>query len=122
MKVSSGSQSAEDALECLRKAMVGALRHGKTLVINVDNLRPNFRVDYKGDVLPEWVWDYQTLFNDAVKLVKEDENTDCMGSTPYHIIKTFALVILCTFTNDEDVASYQEKFPHGGDFKKYIIQ
>ena len=106
LKVTTGAQTHADAVEVLRKTMVGALRHGKTLIINVENLRPSFRVDYKADCLPEWVWDYQTLMNDCNKLVKEDENTDHMGGTPFHKNEGFALIVLAKYSDDEDVASF----------------
>ena len=78
LKVSTGAQSHADALESIRKSMVNSMRHGHCLIVNTENLRPNFRVEYQGteETLPEWVWSYETLKNDYMKIVRPEENVD----------------------------------------------
>ena len=124
VKVQAGAQTEADALEVLRKAVVGAARHGKTLVVNFESLRPNFRAEYAGTDanLPEWVWNYQQLMTDINKLVRDNENTDHMGGTPFHMNKGFGIIILLNFISDDDVAKYSDKFPYGTELKKFIVE
>ena len=125
LKVTVGEQIEADALELIRKKMVGSLLHGKTLVIFVDSLRPNFKEDYHGteQTLPEWVFDYQKLKQNFIKIVNDEENYDDNGNKGYFARNpSFAMIILAKYKNEDDIAEFEQMIPYGEQFKKYVVE
>merc|ERR1711924_23387 len=126
LKVETGKIDVPDALEKVRAEIVGAMLHGKSVVINLDTLRPNFTDKFfNEEVLPSWVWNYAELakHENYMKIVKDSENQSIMGDQGnYFRAKSFSLVILCRFSTDDDLNTYHTSFPHGDSFKKYIVQ
>ena len=83
MKVSIKMQQVPDALEFLRKKLVASMRVGKNLIINCNNLVPDFNEEYNGDdtLFPsDLVFNPQewTKSENYMKIVHEDENYDHM--------------------------------------------
>ena len=81
MKVTTGSQTMEDALEALRKQIVATMRCGKHFCINLEKMTPEFKGQVlKGtnDITAETLFNHEEFWNQDIsnKIAKEDENTN----------------------------------------------
>ena len=89
--VTMGRKTVADVCELLRKGIVNAARDGKTCVINVDKLAPDFTSKYTGDAEN---FPAATIFNKAewekkenyIKIVRESENCSVAGQNPGHYV------------------------------------
>mmetsp|Transcript_12949 Transcript_12949/g.21910 ORF Transcript_12949/g.21910 Transcript_12949/m.21910 type:complete len:146 (-) Transcript_12949:207-644(-) len=72
------SQTHKEAGEVLRKNVVSAMRSGRTLVINLDTMVPPLKSKYDCAELPltKLIFNRDNLFEDYMKVVKEEENYD----------------------------------------------
>ena len=83
MKVGIEMQTKEEAIEVLRKKLVGASRVNKKLIINIDKLVPDFKGEFTSTAEN---FDSNLVFDRATwkdtdahkKIVREDENYDHM--------------------------------------------
>ena len=86
-----GRKTVADVMETLRKGLVNAARDGKTVIINVDKLSPDFSTQYTGDadnfpaatVFDKAEWEKKENY---MKLVRESENFSIGGQNPGHYI------------------------------------
>mgnify|MGYP006889595981 CR=1 FL=1 len=78
------ASTEDEALEVLRKALVHTMRLGDTLVIYVDQTRPDFKTQFTSEeTFPtEQIFEYDHWREQAnyMKLVREDENRDFEGN------------------------------------------
>ena len=130
MKVTMGSQSKEDALENLRKAMVYAMKNGDNFCINTDAIV----VDWKSEMCDDAIFNAQKVFDMATwtdndkeiwkPYVKDDENSGPGGLNPGHFIcnSKFGLSICTSIKDEADLAKLMECIPHVEKFEKFVIQ
>ena len=126
--VTMGRKTVADVCELLRKGIVNAARDGKTCVINVDKLAPDFTSKYTGDAEN---FPAATIFNKAewekkenyIKIVRESENCSVAGQNPGHYVMQpgFNIIILSASPDEEKVAALLATIPHIDQFKKYTI-
>ena len=105
-----------EALEELRKRLVGSMLHGKALVINVDNLRPSFRVDYASSEFPDTVFNFDEWrkHENYIQVVKDEENVNIYGlEGAFYMDTKFTIMFLATYKSDEDIADFVKKIPFG---------
>ena len=124
-----GNCSKEDSLHEFRKMYVGGMKTGGCLVVNVDKIRPEFshaENQWGGtDIIPDVLFDYNAFLDHDtyMKIVPDEENISLTGDQGNFFRQPgFAMFILCQYKDDEDMNSYHEKFPHGAQFKKVIIE
>ena len=120
-----GASTEAEACEYLRKSLVHCMRLGDTLVINCDKTRPCFKSQFTNEEFPtETVFEFDALREEAnyMKFVRPDENRDFEGNENcFHMQDTFQIVVLVTYTSDQDLWEFCQKLPWNEEFSKIII-
>ena len=103
MKVGMGSQTKDDVSEKLRQHVVGSVRHGSTLVLDVGKLSAEILAHQPAEAN---VWPADLIWNFAewrkeenhMSIVKEDENKDMQGNPNQYVLNPkFTIFILATW-------------------------
>ena len=128
LKVTTKIKTTGEILEEVRRQMVHSMRTGKTFVISVDDMRPDFVNEYTAgdsDFPTSKIFDLNTWFKDDIhmKIVREDENKNIMGdSGTFMIHPDFRICILAKYRSDEDCQEFLGKVPHSADMLKFFIE
>ena len=123
-----GRKTEADVIESLRKGLVNAARDGKTVIINVDKLSPDFSGQYSSDadnfpaatVFNKGEWEKKDNY---MKIVRESENCSIGGQNPGHYTMQpkFNVIILSSSPEEERTAALLATIPNIDQFAKYKI-
>ena len=120
-------QSADDAIEQMRKSLVYCMKSGDNLVLFCDKIAP----DFKTKMTHKENFPADKIFNFAEWRKKEnyksvlrgDEDQDVFGNKGWYEQKdTFAITVLASYTDEEHVQAVLAALPNAGDFEKFIVQ
>ena len=130
MKVETGNKSVADACEVLRTSVIGGMRNGTCVALNMDNYMPDFKNEYnKPDGCELWdtdvVFDFSTFRADEEiykKIMKKEEDVDMMGNKwCFSIMKDFQMCLLYSYKNEDHAQKVMDSLPHPDKFMKYLI-
>ena len=105
--------------------MVGCMLHGKLMVISVESLRPNFKLDYTSIEFPADIFNFSEWRKEAnyMKVVHDDENVSMMGDKGnFWLNENFTIILLAKYKSDEDCADWLSKIPYADDMQVYIVE
>ena len=126
-KVSMNMQTKDDVSEKLRAALVGSVRHGKTLVFDIGN--------QSGEILAyqpsgETVWPADKIWSFAewrkednhMQIVRDDENKDMQGNPKQYVLNpSFTIFILASWESEEKANALLNIIPHIAELMKFVI-
>ena len=127
LKVQMDKITKEQAIEEFRKQLVNCALFGKTLVVSVDILRPDFVTEWVGDAetLPATLFNFKEWRKEEnhMQIVRKDENRSMMGDANNYCMATdgFTIIFLAAYKSDQDITDFCNRIPCSDQMDKIIV-
>ena len=127
MAVAMGKKEKKEACEALRSMLVHSMNYGDRFAIFLDKMAPDFKSEY--NFAPDH-WPSDEIFDFPkwrqpechMKIVKDDENESPQKiKGKFEMKENFQMIILASYTSDEDMQKVVASIPHGEKLAKYVI-
>ena len=124
-KVEDGSLTAVQAQEHLRDTLVTAIRHGKHLVIDLADQKPNLALDDGAEFPASKIWNKETLaaYCASFEILKGGqfgpEDTTMNGDPGFHGLTGFTISIL--IKDDASYCQLCQELSNHTDFLKFQV-
>ena len=125
-----GKTTKEEILEGLRRQLVGCMRSGQTLVVDIAKVSPDFSDPDQYCTKDESIWAADMIFDQKewcqksnyIKVVRESENHRLGGlhHGEYEMLPDFNLLILSTGTK-ETLEELEGTLPCWDKFRKFKV-
>ena len=126
LAVRMGRKDKREAAEVLRKSLVYCMRAGDRFVIYLDKMTCDLKQEYNiPDHFPtEEIFDFDKWRgNDhymcVVKTEENHDNENVQGQ--YFMNSNFQMIVLLTYTSEEDAVNMMKNIPHSDKMAKYVI-